>query len=54
MPADDMTDPAVNAILSHLDTTVILSRTQASRGIYPAIDPLRSSSIWPPLSGAAA
>ena len=44
VPADDMTDPAVNAILSHLDTTVILSRTQASKGIYPAVDPLQSAS----------
>lgn len=44
VPADDMTDPAVSAILSHLDTTVILSRDQASKGIYPAVDPLRSSS----------
>jgi len=44
VPADDMTDPAVNAILSHLDTTVILSRAQAAKGIYPAVDPLRSSS----------
>jgi F-type H+-transporting ATPase subunit beta len=44
VPADDMTDPAVSAILGHLDTTVILSRAQASKGIYPAVDPLRSSS----------
>lgn len=44
VPADDMTDPAVSTILSHLDTTVILSRAQAGRGIYPAIDPLRSGS----------
>jgi F-type H+-transporting ATPase subunit beta len=44
VPADDMTDPAVNAILSHLDTSVILSRAQAGKGIYPAVDPLRSSS----------
>ena len=44
VPADDMTDPAVNAILSHLDTSVILSRSQAGKGIYPAVDPLRSSS----------
>lgn len=44
VPADDMTDPAVSAILSHLDTTVILSRDQASKGIYPAVDPLLSSS----------
>jgi len=44
VPADDMTDPAVSAILSHLDTTVILSRKQAGKGIYPAVDPLRSIS----------
>jgi len=44
VPADDMSDPAVNAILNHLDTTVILSRSQAAKGIYPAVDPLRSSS----------
>ena len=44
VPADDMTDPAVNAILSHLDTSVILSRVQAGKGIYPAVDPLQSSS----------
>ena len=44
VPADDMTDPAVSTILSHLDTTVILSRAQASKGIYPAVDLLRSAS----------
>jgi F-type H+-transporting ATPase subunit beta len=44
VPADDMTDPAVSAILSHLDTTVILSRAQAGKGIYPAVEPLQSSS----------
>jgi F-type H+-transporting ATPase subunit beta len=44
VPADDMTDPAVSAILNHLDTTVILSRAQASKGIYPAVDPLESGS----------
>jgi F-type H+-transporting ATPase subunit beta len=44
VPADDMTDPAVSAILSHLDTTVILSRLQAGKGIYPAVDPLQSGS----------
>jgi F-type H+-transporting ATPase subunit beta len=44
VPADDMTDPAVNAILSHLDTNVILSRAQAGKGIYPAVDPLQSAS----------
>jgi F-type H+-transporting ATPase subunit beta len=44
VPADDMSDPAVNTILNHLDTTVILSRSQAAKGIYPAVDPLRSTS----------
>jgi F-type H+-transporting ATPase subunit beta len=44
VPADDMTDPAVSAILSHLDTIVVLSREQAGKGIYPAVDPLQSSS----------
>jgi F-type H+/Na+-transporting ATPase subunit beta len=44
VPADDMTDPAVSAILSHLDTTVILSRSQAGKGLYPAVDPLESGS----------
>jgi len=44
VPADDMTDPAVNAILSHLDTKIILTRAQAGKGIYPAVDPLQSSS----------
>ncbi|MBI1214994.1 MAG: F0F1 ATP synthase subunit beta [Alphaproteobacteria bacterium] len=44
VPADDMTDPAVTAIFSHLDTTVTLSRGQAAKGFYPAVDPLRSGS----------
>jgi F-type H+-transporting ATPase subunit beta len=44
VPADDMSDPAVSGILSHLDTTVILSRAQAAKGIYPAVDPLQSAS----------
>ena len=44
VPADDMTDPAVSGILSHLDTTVILSRQQAGKGIYPAVDALQSKS----------
>lgn len=44
VPADDMTDPAVSAILGHLDTSVILSRAQAGKGIYPAVDPLASTS----------
>jgi F-type H+-transporting ATPase subunit beta len=44
VPADDLTDPAVQALLQHLDTVVILSRAQAADGIYPAVDPLQSSS----------
>jgi len=44
VPADDMTDPAVSSIFAHLDTVVVLSRDQAGKGIYPAINPLRSSS----------
>ena len=44
VPADDMTDPAVEALLAHLDTTVILARNQAAKGIYPAVDPLASAS----------
>jgi len=44
VPADDMTDPAVNAIMAHLDTSIILSRALAGKGIYPAIDPLLSGS----------
>jgi F-type H+-transporting ATPase subunit beta len=46
VPADDMSDPAVTTILSHLDTTVILSRAQAGRGFYPAVDPLESGSKY--------
>jgi F-type H+-transporting ATPase subunit beta len=44
VPADDITDPAVEALLGHLDTSVILSRSQAAEGIYPAVDPLASNS----------
>lgn len=43
VPADDMTDPAVNAILGHLDSMVVISRSQAAKGIYPAVDPLQSN-----------
>ncbi len=45
VPADDFTDPAVTAISDHLDSTIVLSRTMAAEGMYPAIDPLTSSSI---------
>lgn len=44
VPADDITDPAVSGIITHLDTVVILSRSQAGKGIYPAIDTLQSKS----------
>jgi F-type H+-transporting ATPase subunit beta len=44
VPADDLTDPAPATTFSHLDATVVLSRPLASLGIYPAIDPLESSS----------
>lgn len=44
VPADDMTDPAVVATFAHLDAATILSRRYASLGLYPAIDPLQSSS----------
>jgi F-type H+-transporting ATPase subunit beta len=44
VPADDITDPAVSGIISYLDTIVILSRSQAGKGIYPAIDILQSKS----------
>ena len=44
VPADDLTDPAVVATFAHLDASTILSRRQASLGLYPAIDPLASGS----------
>ena len=44
IPADDVTDPAVAATFSHLDATTVLSRRLVSLGLYPAIDPLQSSS----------
>ncbi|MCA9408322.1 MAG: F0F1 ATP synthase subunit beta [Candidatus Omnitrophica bacterium] len=44
VPADDMTDPAVVAIFSYLDGMIVLSRDLVQRGMYPAIDPLQSSS----------
>ncbi len=44
VPADDLTDPAPATTFSHLDATTVLSRKIAEEGIYPAIDPLESSS----------
>lgn len=44
VPADDLTDPAPATTFSHLDSTVVLSRELASLAIYPAVDPLGSSS----------
>ncbi len=44
VPADDLTDPAPATTFSHLDATTVLSRKLASQAIYPAIDPLESSS----------
>ncbi len=44
VPADDLTDPSPATTFSHLDATVVLSRDIASLGIYPAIDPLASTS----------
>jgi F-type H+-transporting ATPase subunit beta len=44
VPADDLTDPAPATTFSHLDATTVLSRSIAELGIYPAIDPLESTS----------
>lgn len=44
VPADDFTDPAVVHTFTHLTASIVLSRERASRGLYPAIDPLRSES----------
>ena len=44
VPADDLTDPAPATTFSHLDATTVLSRSIAELGIYPAVDPLESSS----------
>jgi len=44
VPADDLTDPSPATTFAHLDATVVLARTIAERGIYPAVDPLDSTS----------
>lgn len=45
VPADDLTDPAPATTFSHLDSTVVLNRSLTELGIYPAVDPLDSTSI---------
>ena len=44
MPADDLTDPAPATTFAHLDATTVLSRSIVELGIYPAVDPLESTS----------
>ncbi|EEF38456.1 ATP synthase beta subunit, putative [Ricinus communis] len=44
VPADDLTDPAPATTFAHLDATIVLSRGLAAKGIYPAVDPLDSTS----------
>jgi F-type H+/Na+-transporting ATPase subunit beta len=44
VPADDFTDPAPASVYAHLDSTVVLSRAIVEKGIYPAVDPLTSTS----------
>lgn len=44
VPADDLTDPAPATTFSHLDSSIVLSRKIAEKGVYPAVDPLQSSS----------
>ena len=44
VPADDLTDPAPATTFAHLDSTIVLTRTLASLGIFPAVDPLESNS----------
>ncbi|MBQ5453178.1 MAG: F0F1 ATP synthase subunit beta [Bacteroidales bacterium] len=55
VPADDLTDPAPATTFSHLDATTVLSRKIASLGIYPAVDPLDSTSriLTPEIVGKA-
>jgi F-type H+-transporting ATPase subunit beta len=55
VPADDLTDPATATTFAHLDATTVLSRKISEQGIYPAVDPLASSSriLEPGVVGAA-
>jgi len=54
VPADDLTDPAPATVFAHLDATTVLNRSIAEKGIYPAVDPLDSSSrmLNPEILGA--
>ncbi len=54
VPADDLTDPAPATTFGHLDSTVVLARSLAELGIYPAVDPLDSTStiLDPQIIGA--
>lgn len=54
VPADDLTDPAPATTFAHLDGTTVLSRNLAAKGIYPAVDPLDSTStmLQPSIVGA--
>ena len=54
VPADDLTDPAPATVFAHLDATTVLNRSIAEKGIYPAVDPLDSTSrmLDPQLLGA--
>lgn len=54
VPADDLTDPAPATTFSHLDSTIVLSRSLAELGIYPAVDPLdsTSSALTPAIVGS--
>jgi F-type H+-transporting ATPase subunit beta len=45
VPADDLTDPAASNVFGHLSASIVLSRKRAAEGLYPAIDPLQSSSM---------
>ena len=47
VPADDYTDPAPAATFAHLDSTIVLERCLASRGLFPAVDPLASTQPHP-------
>src|SRR5437588_9964610 len=54
VPADDLTDPAAASVFAHLNATTVLSRAISEKGIYPAVDPLDSTStiLKPDILGA--